>query len=528
VELGRLGVGSQAQTDANGYGRQVSRVRIGDHTPSAIGDAVQHQRSHVPVRPKRIPYQAPRFTLFSESGPRFYEVLRTLEQAANSDRVSAVALDLSNLDVSRERAWELRQAVLRVQNAEKPVVAFLDGSGIDGSMDRYHLASAADKIVMDPKGTLVLPGYATSRTYLRRTLDTLGLGVQTFRYFEFKSAYETFSRTGFSEADSLQRQALVNDWYDLARRDIVESRKIPFDSVDQIIDERVILDAQDARQSGLVDTLGRWHERNEHLSPLTSTGTRSLAPDRLGGIEGASRRWSTRPEIAVVYGVGTTSVDRGMRANAVANTFRALASHDDVEAVVFRVDSPGGSALAADRVADAVSECAEQKPVIVSQGTVAASGGYLVSTFGDRILAGPNTVTGSIGVIGLWVYEDGLLGDRVNLDYDVVQRGKRADLFAPYQLPFFDLSVPVRPLDDEELERVRRLIVRSYDDFVSKVATGRDTTEAYVRKIAEGRVYSGTSALDRGLVDELGGCFGRYTWPERRWDGGGTRLGFVK
>jgi len=505
VELGRLGLGSEARTNDAGYAQQINRIRVGRHAPSALGDALREEGAHVPLRPGRTPYRAPRFALASDEGPRFYDVLRTLRQVTENDRVSAVALDLSALNVSREQAWELRRAVERVQSAEKSVVAFLEGGGVGGSMNTYHLASAADRVVMDPRRTLVLPGYATSRTYLRRALDTLGLGVQTFRHFDYKSAYETFSRTGFSEADSLQRQELVDDWYALTRRDIAESRDLTPDSLDRIIDEQVILDAEDAKRAGLVDTLGRWPAREGYLSAVTGTDTRALGPDRLDEIETATRRWGTPPEIAVVYGIGATSIDGGMQAKSLAKTFRRLASDDDVEAVVFRVDSPGGSALAADIVAEAVRDCAEQKPVLVSQGTVAASGGYLASAFADRIFAGPNTVTGSIGVIGLWIYEDGLLSERANLDYDVVQRGERADLFAPYRLPFLGLPVPARPLSDDELERVRRLILRSYDDFVRSVAAGRDTTEAYVREVGEGRVYSGQDALGRGLVDELGG-----------------------
>ena len=143
--------------------------------------------------------------------------------------------------------------------------------------------------------------------------------------------------------------------------------------------------------------------------------------------------------------------------------------------------------------------------MIVSQGTVAASGGYLISTYADRIFAGPNTVTGSIGVIGLWVYDDGLLSNRAEFSYDVVQRGARADLFAPYRIPGLGVPVPTRKLNPAELDRAEDLIRESYDDFVGQVATGRDTSTAYVRSVAEGRVYSGWAGQKRGLVDEIGG-----------------------
>ena len=502
VAFGRTGLGSRSEVAPDGdYAGQTNRVRVGADVPSAIGDAAGRGQSHAEVQPKGLPYRAPQLSFGSDAGPRYYEVLRTLRQAQSSERIAAVALDLTDLNVSREKAWELRAAVQNVQAAGKEVVAFLETAG----MDTYHVASAADRVVADPQGTLQLPGYASSRTFLKGTLDKIGLGVQPFRFFEYKSAVESLSRTGFSEADSLQRQQLVDDWYGLTRSAIAEGRGLAPDSVDHIIDEQTILSATDARDVGLVDTLARWHERSGVLSAMADTDTRAMDTDRLHDLATASRRWGEAPQIAVVYGIGATSLNSGMEARALARTFRQLKSDEDVEAVVFRVDSPGGSALAADVAAQAIRECAEEKPVIVSQGTVAASGGYLVSTYADRIFAGPNTVTGSIGVIGLWVYDDGLLSDKAGFSYDVVQRGARAELFSPYRVPLLGLPLPTRKLDEDELARARSLIEQSYDDFVGQVAAGRDTSEAYVRSVAEGRVYSGTAGVQRGLVDDIGG-----------------------
>ena len=503
VAFGRTGIGSRSEVAPEGdYAGQTHRVRVGADVPSAIGDAVGDGASHAEVQPRGMPYRAPQFRFGDDTAdPRYYEVLRTLRQAQDTDRIAVVALDLTDLNVSREKAWELRAAVQSVQASGKEVVAFLENAG----MDTYHVASAADQVVADPQGTLQLPGYASSRTFLKGTLDKLGLGVQPFRFFEYKSAVESLSRSGFSAADSLQRQQLVDDWYALARSAMADGRDLAPDTVDRIIDEQTLLSATDARQAGLVDTLARWHERGGVLSAVAGTDTRALDSDRLNDLATASRRWGEAPQIAVVYGIGATSLNSGLEARALARTFRQLKDDEDVEAVVFRVDSPGGSALAADVAAQAVRECAAEKPVIVSQGTVAASGGYLISTYADRIFAGPNTVTGSIGVIGLWVYDDGLLSDKAGFSYDVVQRGARAELFSPYRVPLLGLPLPTRKLDEAELARARSLIEQSYDDFVGQVAAGRDTSEAYVRSVAEGRVYSGTAGRQRGLVDEIGG-----------------------
>ncbi len=501
VELGRLGLDSQSRIDRSGdYDGQIHRVRLGSSVPSALADAVQDGQQHVEARlGGPIRYRAPEFR-FGDDTPRFYEVLRTLRQAAENGRIRGVALDLSGLQISPEQAWEIREAMTRVQQAGKKVAVFLDGGG----MTTMHLASAADRIALDPQATLQLPGYALSRTYLAGTLDKLGLGFQEWRFFEYKSAAETLSRTDYSRADSLQRQQYVNDQYALTTGDIVADRPVAADSLDRIIDERVILTASEARQAGLVDTLARWHERGGVLRAATGTETDPVDVDRLNEIATATRRWGQPPKIAVVYGIGATELDSGIEARQLRDTFRSLAEDDDVAAVVFRVDSPGGSGLASDQVAEALKTTAEEKPVIVSQGQVAASGGYWISAYADRILAGPNTVTGSIGVIGGWVYDEGF-GDKTGLSSDVVQRGERADLFTGITLPLAGVTLPTRRLTDDEMQRVRDVFLQLYDDFVQVVAEGRDTTAAHVREIGAGRIYSGLDGQEVGLVDEIGG-----------------------
>jgi protease-4 len=501
VELGRLGLDSQSRVNAAGdYSGQIHRVRLGAPAPSALADAVQRGGQHVETRlDGRVAYRGPEIA-FGDETPRFYEVLRTLRQAEATGRVGAVALNLSGLQVAPEQAWEIREAIRAVQAQGTPVVVFLDGGG----MTTMHLASAADRVVLDPRATLQLPGYALSRTYLKGTLDKLGIGFQEWRFFEYKSAAEVLSRTEFSEADSLQRQQYVNDQYALATEDIVDARPIEADTLDRIIDERVILTAEEAQHTGLVDTLARWHERQDLLRDAAGTETDALDPDRLNAIATATRRWGQPPQIAVVYGIGGTQLDRGIEARRLRETFRELAEDDDVAAIVFRVDSPGGSGLAADQVAEALKTAADTKPVIVSQGQVAASGGYWISAYADRILAGPNTVTGSIGVIGGWAYDAGF-GEKTGLSSDAVKRGERADLFTGITLPLAGVTLPTRPLTDDELQRVRDVFLQLYDDFVQVVAEGRDTTAAHVREIGEGRIYSGRDGQRVGLVDEIGG-----------------------
>jgi protease-4 len=506
LELGRLGIGSQSRVDAEAAGgdaeyvEQVHRLRLGSPAPSAIGDALQEGRRRVDLAlDGAAPYRGPRIS-FGEEGPRFYEALRTLRQAGESGRVRAVALDLAGFDASPEKAWELREAVLRAREAGTTVVAFLRDAG----MTTVHLASAADRVVLDPWGALVLPGYALDRTYLAGTLDKLGIGFQEWRFFEYKSAAETLSRTDLSPADSLQRRQYVDDQYELAVGDIVAARPITRDSLERIINERVVLTAAEARRAGLVDTLARWDDRDDLLEKYAGREARAIDADALDATVAAARRWGQPPKVAIVYGIGPTSLESGIEAEKLRDTFEELKEDDDVAAIVFRVDSPGGSGLASDLVARELRAAAAEKPVVVTQGQVAASGGYWISAYADRILAGPNTVTGSIGVIGGWVYDDGF-GEKTGLSTDRVQRGERAELFTGITLPVLGATLPPRPLTDEEIRRVEDVFRQAYTDFVEVVAEGRGLDEDRVREIGEGRIYSGLDGREAGLVDEIGG-----------------------
>jgi protease-4 len=508
LELGRFGLDSESRVDAEGdYARQVNRVRLGRYEPSAIVDAARAGEAHVALSTEGAaayqegPLQRLGGLLGSDEPSRFYELLRTVRRAGESDRVRAIALNLSDLQMRPEQVWELRTALRTAQQAGTTVVAVLEGGG----MTAYHLASVADRVALDPEGTLTLPGYALSRTFLKGTLDKLGLGYQSWRFFEYKSARETLTRTRFSPADSLQRQQYVNDRYDLFVDDVTRNRPLGPDSLDRLIDEKTLLRAQEALAAGLVDTLARWPERQGLLTAAAGGASSALDVSTLDQIATASRDWGAREEVALVYGIGPTSVESGMKSRELSKKIRDLAGDGDVAAIVFRVDSPGGSPVAADQVGEAVKHAATKKPVVVSQGQVAGSGGYWVSAYADTILAGPNTVTGSIGVIGGWLYDKGFR-EKTGLSSDVVFRGERAGLFGGgAQVPLVGLSVPSRKLNEEELARIETLIRQGYDRFVATVAEGRDTTEAHIRNVGEGRIYSGLDGKDVGLVDEIGG-----------------------
>jgi protease-4 len=271
-----------------------------------------------------------------------------------------------------------------------------------------------------------------------------------------------------------------------------------------LIDDRVLYLPYQAIEFGLVDTIARWSDVDKVIDQLLGKNLRAIGRTALFDNALPPQFWGGDPEIAVVYALGDCAMDRGIRARWLSRKLESLARDNTIKAVVFRVDSPGGDGMASDLVAEALKKCAARKPVIVSQGQVAGSGGYWISMYGDKILAGPNTVTGSIGVIGGWIW-DKEMSKKLGMSYDKVQRGAHADIFKGVRLPILNITVPGRNLTDDERTIVEDLIMEMYDEFVAKVAKGRNMTVERVREIGEGRFYSGLDGKEVGLVDDIGG-----------------------
>ncbi len=493
------GAGGQSHFDSDAKHAFTSHyVRVGGQKPSFANRFGSGTR-YVPFSLKgRTDYL--KFKHLDSGTNRLLDLLRNIQAATNDHRVAALAVNLSGMRIRSEHGWEVREALGKAKAAGKKVVVFIDRPGMTG----YHLASVADKIVMDPEGSMMLSGYATSRTYFKGMLEKLGLGFDEWRFFKYKSANETFSRDSMSEADREQRQTYVEDLYESTRADVCTGRGLTTEQFDALIDTTTFFMAEDALSTGLVDTLGRWSDRDAVLRDLNGQTKGAIGQASLLANSVASPAWGSLPKIAVVYALGVCAMDEGINARHLEQVVNGLTNSKAVKAVVLRVDSPGGDGLASDVVAQALRKCSAQKPVIISQGQVAASGGYWLSAYGDKILAGPGTVTGSIGVIFGWVYDKGF-GEKFGLSSDLVQRGKHADLGQGIRIPFTPLTVPARNLTPDERKKAERIIRRAYDHFVKIVAEGRGISDERVREIGEGRVYSGVKGKELGLVDEIGG-----------------------
>jgi len=475
-------------------------IRVGEQFPSFNAERYVKDKPQVVAVPMkgRLSYRKARW--FDRDRIALLDMIELIENAKHDPEIDGIALNLSGLESSRELLWEVREKLTEFKASGKQVYVYVDRAG----MFTYYFATVADKVWMDPAGNLIMPGMVAGRTFWKGFLEKIGLSAEEFRYFTYKSAFEMLSRRDMSEPDREQRLAMIADLYDEWRGGITEERGISMDALDAIVDSVVMLNASDALDAGLVDTVASWSDVRDLIEEWSGKKPELGSRHDVQAYSFADPNWGEPPKVAVVYAIGDCDMDTGIRARYTSRTLNKLAKRKDVKAVVLRADSPGGDALPSDLVSREMKALAKKKPMIVSQGNVAASGGYWISMYGTRIFASPLTLTGSIGVIGGFVWNDGF-SEKTGFSYDHVQIGRHADLGHGVTLPLLGVAIPDRPVTDEERSGAERLIRRWYDDFTAKVAEGRLLTQSYVDSVGQGRIWSGTRALELGLVDEIGG-----------------------
>lgn len=431
---------------------------------------------------------------------------RALDAAAKDDRIKGLlitgSVDATEYASSLAALMEVRRALVAFKESKKPVYAHLFQAG---TRDLF-LASVADEIAMDPYGNLILPGLASEGMYFAGAMEKLGIGAQVVRVGRYKSAVEPFSARQMSPESREQMQVLLDSAWGTLRGEIASARGLSPEALQVIVDTDGFLDAAAALNAGLVTRVAYSDEVIEELKKRTDSKPEADNFQRVALTSYAKRAHSPAPKpvagktagtIAVVYAEGVI-VDGEGRADEVggkrfARELRRLRLDSKVSAIVLRVNSPGGSASASEHILRELRLARETKPVIVSMGGYAASGGYWISSQADRIFAEPMTITGSIGVFGL-LFNAGELSEKVGVSFDVVKTGRYADLMT--------IS---RPKTEAELALVQRDVDWIYREFLARVAEGRKLDVARVAELAEGRVWIGADALERGLVDELGG-----------------------
>ena len=435
--------------------------------------------------------------------PRLRGVLRTLYEAGDDSRVRGLLVKVG-AGLSWARAQELRDGLQAFAKSGKLVVAWAEtlGEGGNGTAD-YLLATGCPEIWLQPSGEVGLMGIAAETTFLRGALDKLGIEPQLDKRYEYKSAADRVMRKEFTpEHREAIDKVLASSW-EYAVDKIAAARSLDVDVVRALAD-RAPLSANDAREAGLVDRLGYRDEVYADVRSRVGADVQLLFAEHWTPKRSAAALVKRHKEVvALVEGHGEIVVGRSrgtprgqlMGSTSVAAALRAARENEQVRAVVFRVDSPGGSAVASDTIWREVLLTKQAgKPVIVSMGDLAGSGGYYVACPADVIVAQPSTITGSIGVVGGKAVLSELLEKRLGLTTGAVEHGGSARMYSLR-----------RGFTDDERTRLGAMLDRVYQEFVQKVADGRGMTYDAVHAIARGRIWSGVDAAGNGLVDELGG-----------------------
>jgi len=435
-------------------------------------------------------------------------VTRALRAAAKDERITGVYLtgDLSPADFGSGYAAlrELRTALEDFRAAGKPVQAYLT----QATTRTYYVASVADNLALDPYGMILMPGLASQPMFFAGLFEKYGVNVQVTRVGKYKSAVETFTRRDMSPENREEVTQLLGDIWSVLLADIAKTRKLESAEIQGVVDREGMIRAQPALEAKLVDRVAYRDEIYEDLKSRTGRAG-SKEPFRQvalaqyakqlkdGGAPEAGKKSSAKGRIAVVYAEGEIVDGEGnigeIGGSELSRTLRKLRQDSNVKAVVLRVNSPGGSASASEVIQREVRLIREAKPLIVSMGSYAASGGYWISAPADRIFAESSTITGSIGVFGLQFDVQRLAAD-FGVSFDTVKTGR-----------FADALTITRAKTPEEMAVLQRMVDWIYGEFVAKVSEGRKLTPEQVEAIAQGRVWSGREALARGLVDEIGG-----------------------
>jgi len=431
------------------------------------------------------------------------DAIIALRRAGNDDRVKAIVANISGPSLGLAQVQEIRDAVAKFRTSGKPALLYTDTLGeLGNATTAYYLATAFEEIWLQPSGGIGLTGLAIEQPYLKGFLDKVGVRANALQRYEYKSAAENLTNTEMSEPNKEALDALFGSIFDQLVEGIADARNISEDNVKALMAEGPLL-AKEAMDGGLVDRLAYRDEFNQNLDDMIDDGKR-VSVRRYLGFGLPEEIPEAERSVAVINAVGAiargTSDDSpfggqsGIGADTLAKAVRDAAEDEDIDAILLRVDSPGGSYVASDTIWREIIRAKEaDKPFIVSMGNTAASGGYFIAMNADTIFAQPGTITGSIGVIvNKLVFEDAL--DKLDINWSTLKYGENGDIFTPS-----------RDFNEAELDRMNRTLDTIYDDFTTKAAEGRDMPVAEMRELAKGRVWSGADAKRIGLVDELGG-----------------------
>ena len=421
------------------------------------------------------------------------DILSNIKLAKEDARIEGIYLKGGNLSVSPASAKAIRDALIDFKSSGKWIIAYADSY----SQMNYYIVSVADPVCLNPQGSLSWCGLGGNKGYFKRILDKLGVEMQVLKVGTFKSAVEPYIRTSMSEADRKQTEVYLYGIWNHMTAAVSESRGIEVAQLNQYADE--VMDLQEPTtymKNKLVDVLVYVQDVDSIIKGLV--GTKDFHIVNHNAMCNVARpEQKAKDKIAVVYAEGEITDDsgNGIVATDMVKTLKKVQKNKDVKAVVFRVNSPGGSAYASEQIWHALKLIqADSIPVVVSMSDLAASGGYYISCGADYIFAEPTTITGSIGIFGL-IPNFAKLRDKVGYDVDGVGTNKHSLMAS---------NMMMKGMNEEERAMMQAMIERGYDTFTRRCAAGRHMPQSEIKKIGEGRVWLGQDALQLGLVDELG------------------------
>ena len=420
------------------------------------------------------------------------EILANIREAKENPKIDGIYLHGGSMQMGYATAQALREALLDFRESGKFVIAYADNYG----QANYYVATAADSVFVNEIGSLTWSGLGVNIEFFTKLLEKVGVEMQVVKVGTYKSAVEPYMLTKMSEPNKQQYSTLLSEIWEKVSGDVSESRGISVEQLNTLADRNMLLQPQtEYVENHLVDGLRYSEDIDVLLSRLTGTDKYELLDyDDMNGARAA--KVQSAPNVAVLYAEGTISDEGqdGIIGKKMIETIDEIAEDENIKAVVFRVNSPGGSAYASEQIHHAMSVLKEKKPVVVSMGDYAASGGYYISCNANYIYAEPTTLTGSIGIFGLIPNVKGLT-EKVGLSVDGVETHEHSN---------FNSDIVMRGMNQEERALMQAEINRGYELFTRRCAEGRGMSQDDIKAIGEGRVWSGAHALQIGLVDELG------------------------
>lgn len=427
------------------------------------------------------------------------DILNSIKKAQYNDDIKGIYLNIKSCDYPPASLKAIRNALQHFRQAGKFIIAY----GGNYSQGGYYLASIANKVIVNPSGHIMWQGLSAQTLFFTELLQKAGVKMQVFRVGTYKSAIEPFTHTEMSEANRRQTQAYLQSIWDELLTDIAASRNLSVKDLKLLADKNMTFETAPSYIScGLADTLMYKDEVLGYLKSLVgckkSDDLATLTLNDMLNVKPSRKSTKSPNEIAIYYACG--EIDNGLGYNGeginseqMSKDLRQLRENDEIKAVVLRINSPGGSAYGAEQIWREVSLLKAKKPVVVSMGDYAASGGYYIASPANHIVASPVTITGSIGIFGMFPDASELLNDKLGLHLDGVKTNRFADMGSPY-----------KPLGEEEKRLIQKTVNEGYELFAQRCAEGRNMSLEELGKIAEGRVWTGKMAKELNLVDELG------------------------